>query len=79
MSPLMAKSLGQIHTANFLVPAVVTNSGPRTNAHLIDLAGELSNQLQTMVRQGNYFKIVGIDAKVSDFSGAVTTGVASGS
>lgn len=75
----MAKSLGQIHTANFIVPAVVTNSGPRTNAHLIDLAGELSNQLQTMVRQGNFFKVVGIDAKVSDLSGAVTSGVVSGS
>ena len=75
----MAKSLGQIHTANFIVPAVVTNSGPTTNAHLIDLSSELSNQLQTMVRQGNYFKVVGIDAKVYDISGAVTTGVVSGS
>lgn len=75
----MAKSLGQIHTANFIVPAVVTNSGPRTNAHLIDLSSELSNQLQTMVRQGNFFKVVGIDAKVSDLGGAVSTGVVSGS
>lgn len=74
----MAKSLGQIHTANFIVPAVVTNS-PTTNAHLIDLSSELSNQLQTMVRQGNYFKVVGIDAKVSDLSGAVSSGVVSGS
>jgi len=71
----MAKSLGQIHTANFVVPAVVTTP---INSHLIDLAGELSTQLQTMVRQGNYFKVVGIDASVSDLSGAATTGVVSG-
>ena len=69
----MAKSLGQIHTANF-----VFDANDQNDKHLIDLAGELSGQLQTMVRQGNYFKVVGIDITATDFSGAQTEGFMSG-
>lgn len=35
----------------------------------LDLSAELSAQLQHHVRQGNYFKVVGIDATITDFGG----------
>ena len=57
----MAKSLGQIHTVNKEYSILGNAAG---DSHLLDLAQELSEQLQTMVRQGNYFKIVGIDMQV---------------
>lgn len=60
----MAKSLGQIHTAN--ISQQVTAAGDKV---LIDLPGILTNQLQTMVRQGQYFKVVGIDMTCSDLVG----------
>ncbi len=52
----MAKSLGQIHTANLEI-------SPTTDGHkyLLDAPMILSDQLQHLVRQGNYFKTVGID------------------
>jgi hypothetical protein len=52
----MAKSLGQIHTVNNQM--IVSGAGNRYN---IDLAGQLTEQLQTLVRAGTYHKIVGID------------------
>lgn len=61
----MAKSLGQIHTAN--VAATVSNAGDKV---LVDLPGILTNKLQTMVRQGQYFKVVGIDMTCQDLVGA---------
>ena len=64
----MAKSLGQIHTINTGQSAVSTGQ-----SYLVDLPGELSNQLQTMVRQGQYFKVVGIDAIAYDLSGGQTS------
>ena len=72
----MAKSLGQIHTINQtkLVP-VATGSNTK---YLVDLAGELSSQLQTMVRQGNYFKVVGIDLTVEEQGGSGGGGSISG-
>jgi len=59
----MPKELGQIHTLNFRVQDITSDS----DVALLDLSGELTKQLQHQVRQGNYFKIVGIDAQVSDF------------
>ncbi len=58
----MAKSLGQIHTINttFGIP-FVSNPGVTTTVGIIDLPGELSQQLQRNVRAGNMFKVVGID------------------
>lgn len=67
----MAKSLGQIHTVNYEINALDED----TDMDILDLSGELSKQLQHHVRQGNYFKVVGIDMNVSDY---VTTGDAGG-
>ena len=58
----MAKSLGQIHTANFSLTRIDSDS---QQAYL-DLSAELSATLQHHVRQGNYFKVVGIDATLTD-------------
>lgn len=58
----MAKELGQIHTVNYA--QAVANVGAAQDAILIDLPGQLTNQLQTMVRWGTYHKVVGIDITV---------------
>ena len=69
----MAKSLGQIHTCNF-----VTGSSVQDDVYLIDLPSLLSDQLQTMVRQGQYFKVVGIDMNVVDNAGNLAEGSVTG-
>lgn len=56
----MAKSLGQIHNVN-------SRAGPFTGVNQrynIDLPGELTSQLQRMVRAGTFHKLVGIDITV---------------
>ncbi len=53
----MAKELGQIHTVNYF-GEITTAPGRRVN---LDLPGELTTQLERMVRAGNYFKVTGID------------------
>jgi len=55
----MAKELGQIHTVNYT--QAIANTGSPQNAVLVDLPGQLTNQLQTLVRWGTYHKVVGID------------------
>ena len=55
----MAKELGQIHTVNYTQD--ITNTGAVQNAVLVDLPGQLTQQLSTMVRAGTYHKLVGID------------------
>lgn len=55
----MAKELGQIHTVNYT--QAIANTGSTQDAILVDLPGELTRQLQTMVRWGTYHKVVGID------------------
>lgn len=60
----MPKSLGQIHTAN--LTETVAAAG---NKVLVDIPGILTNKLQRMVRQGNYFKVVGIDMTCRDLVG----------
>ena len=65
----MAKSLGQIHNVNF-------RSGPFTAINEkfnLDLAGELTKQLQRMVRAGTFHKVVGIDMTLEP-SGLATSG-----
>ncbi|MBA7547549.1 hypothetical protein ES705_39971 [subsurface metagenome] len=58
------KSLGQIHTVDFnLEIAEAATKGP-SNALLCDLSQSLSEQLQRNVRQGCYYKLVGIDAVI---------------
>ena len=59
----MAKSLGQIHSVNTRFD--VTAAG---ETFYVDMPGQLTNQLQTMVRQGTYHKLVGIDMSVSALS-----------
>ncbi len=56
----MAKSLGLIHTVNFTQG--VTSSGDEITA---DFADELSGQLERMIRQGQSFKLVGIDMSIN--------------
>lgn len=58
----MGKELGQIHTLNYRITDIEKDS----DSALLDLSGELSKQLQHQVRQGNYFKIVGIDMTLTD-------------
>ena len=59
----MAKELGQIHTVNnsTLFTAGLAEQNTPIVISNIDLPGQLSSQLQRMVRAGNYFKVVGID------------------
>lgn len=66
---MMAKSLGQIHSVNYRLENIQNTA----KIGQIDLAGALTDQLQHMVRQGNYFKVVGIDAVITDH-GAGTGG-----
>ena len=64
---MSSKELGMIHTVNF-GSRVDASTSTLTYNH--DLSGQLTEQLQRMVRQGNYFKIAGIDIglAVSDAS-----------
>lgn len=59
---MSAKELGQIHTA--VDTATITAAAVGTPARRYDIAGMLSDKLQRMVRQGNYFKLVGIDIAI---------------
>ena len=68
----MAKSLGQIHIVNSTFP--VSSSGDKFN---VDLPGQLTSQLQTMVRAGTYQKVVGIDMTL-DTQGTLGGGQISG-
>lgn len=57
---IMAKSLGQIHNVNF-------RAGPFTapaQIYNMDLAGQLTSQLQRMVRAGTFHKVCGIDMNI---------------
>ncbi len=58
---MSSKELGMIHTANY--SCTVTSDSDK---YLLDLPLELSSQLNTLVRQGNMFKVVGIDMNVTD-------------
>jgi len=62
----MPKSLGQIHTVNKKV-SLPLQIVPGTEVPIadIDLPGELTGQLQRMVRAGNFFKTVGIDMNLT--------------
>ena len=56
---MSAKELGQIHTVNYR-QSTAGIVAP-TNFINVDLPGQLSEQLQTLVRAGTYHKVVGID------------------
>lgn len=59
----MAKSLGQIHTVNFYNSIDPTVAEQRILNY--DVSGQLCHQLQRMVRQGNSFKLVGLDMNLT--------------
>ena len=71
----MAKELGQIHTVNY--SQSIANTGTAQNAILVDLPGQLSDQLQAIVRAGTYHKVVGIDMSL-DTVGTLGGGQISG-
>ena len=54
---MSAKELGMLHTVNFSQDLDDGFSGHYNH----DIAGQLTEQLQRMVRQGQYFKVTGID------------------
>lgn len=59
---MSAKELGQIHTLNDTATFNTASIG--TVPRRYDLAGLLSGKLEKLVRQGNYFKLVGIDVSI---------------
>ena len=65
---MSAKELGMLHSVNFSQNL----SDGSTDIYNHDLAGQLTEQLQRMVRQGQYFKVAGIDIGLS-VSGASAT------
>jgi len=70
---MSAKELGQIHTVRDLSSLDLSATG-LDGVRRIDLAGLLTENLQNMCRQGNYYKLVGIDIGVTPN----TTGPADG-
>ncbi len=66
-------SMGQIHTVNH---TSVYNTDD--DLGLIDVSGELTRQLQHLVRQGNFFKVVGIDMTLHDFGSGDNGGQVTG-
>jgi len=72
---MSAKELGMIHTANF---EVRTGASPSTTiVGSCDVSGALTTQLQRQIRQGQYFKVVGIDIGI-DTTGTTGGGQLSG-
>lgn len=67
----MPKSLGQIHTVNYTIGETGGVGLAAGQQYLIDLPGQLTQQLQTMVRAGGYFKVVGIDMSMRNIAGAI--------
>lgn len=70
---MSSKELGQIHTVNHSF--VFDDDG---DTGQIDLSGLLTAQLQRMIRQGQYFKMVGIDMTLTDFGTGDAGGQVSG-
>ncbi len=60
---MSAKELGQIHMVNYSQDVTTTDTYPR-NLINVDLPGQLTEQLQTMVRAGTYHKVVGLDMTI---------------
>ncbi len=58
---MSAKELGMLHSVNFSQD--LSNGDSLVYNH--DLAGQLTEQLQRMVRQGQYFKLAGIDIGIA--------------
>ncbi len=71
---MASKELGMLHTVTF--KQNVSDGDSTTYNH--DLSGQLTDQLQRMVRQGNYFKIAGIDIGLKPVGGTVAYASVSG-
>jgi len=68
----MPKSLGQIHNVSTQINNI--QFGSINSKVPIDIAGELSFQLSRNIRQGNYFKLCGIDISVEPSTNAAPNG-----
>lgn len=66
----MPKSLGMIHTVNYALGDTGAIGLAPAQKYLIDLPGQLTNQLQRMVRACTYVKVVGIDMALAPITGA---------
>lgn len=66
---MASKELGMLHTVNFSQNL----ADGATETYIHDLAGQLTEQLQRMIRQGQYFKIAGIDMGLSVAGSSATT------
>ena len=66
----MGKELGMIHSLEETYAVSSADNNSLIGPQLIDLPKKLSEQLQRMVRQGNFFKVVGIDIAVTPGAGA---------
>ncbi len=69
---MSAKELGMLHSVNFSQNL----SDGSTDIYNHDLAGQLTEQLQRMVRQGQYFKVAGIDIGLSVSAASATANLA---
>lgn len=67
----MPKTLGMIHTVNYTLGDTGGVGLAAAQSYLIDLPGQLTGQLQRMVRAGGYFKCVGIDMSMRNIAGTV--------
>ncbi len=69
---MASKELGMLHSVNF--SQNLTDGVSETYNH--DIAGQLTEQLQRMIRQGQYFKIAGIDMGLSVAGSSLTDNLA---
>lgn len=72
---MSAKELGMIHSAEYQYSVSSADNNSLLTG-TVDLPLVLSNQLQRLVRQGNFFKVVGIDFQLNPLAG--TSGSVSG-
>jgi len=71
---MSAKDLGMLHTVNF--EHRLSDGDSQFNIH--DLNGQLTEQLQRMVRQGQYLKVTGIDIGLRPYGPTPINGTVSG-
>lgn len=67
---MSAKELGQIHVLNDVTPIAATTSGVTRK---YDLAGMATDKLQRLIRQGQYFKLCGIDISANAAGAALAS------
>ena len=74
----MAKTLGMIHTVNHEANITQLLGVTSIDRPVIDASADLTRQHQRMIRQGQYYKLVGLDMTISggsvDTDGGLVTG-----